>query len=195
MVDRMCIVTREVREEAELIRFVRSPDGVAVPDLARKLPGRGVWVTASRAKIEEAVKRSQFSRGFGEETKAPADLPDQVGKLLRAQAVASLALSRKAGQALSGFMKVEEALRRGPIAVLLHAPGCGADGVSKLDRLAKPKTLISSLLTSDEMDLAFGRSNVVHAAIAVGGIAEKLVYHLQRLAAYDANEQDQKTAR
>jgi uncharacterized protein len=192
MTERMCIVTRDVRDEAELIRFVRSPDGVAVPDLARKLPGRGVWVTVSREKLAEACKRSLFSRGFGEETKAPPELVDQVSKLLRSQAVASLSLARKAGEAVSGFMKVDEAMRRGPVRVLLHAPGAGGDGVSKLKRLARPETLVSALLSSDEMDLAFGRANVVHAAVAAGGIAEKLVLHLQRLAAYELNELDQR---
>ena len=81
----MCIVTRAVKDESELIRFVRSPDGVAVPDLARKLPGRGVWVSLDRKLLDEAIRKRLFSRGFQAETTIPPDLPDMVSKLLRQQ--------------------------------------------------------------------------------------------------------------
>jgi predicted RNA-binding protein YlxR (DUF448 family) len=94
--DRMCIVTREVRNEAELVRFVRGPDGSVVPDLNRKLPGRGVWVSLNRAKVAEAVKRRSFVRGLGEAA-AGTDLPDQVGGLLRKAALSYISLAKKAG--------------------------------------------------------------------------------------------------
>jgi uncharacterized protein len=184
MVDRMCIVTREVLPEEALIRFVLAPDGTVTPDLNRKLPGRGVWVGASRVKVAEAVKRSLFSRGFGEKTNAGAELADLTGNLLRAQAVASLALTRKAGQAVYGFMKVEVALKRGPVLLLIHAPGCGADGVKKLNRLAQPDTHITHALAVEELNLAFGQANVIHAAIAAGPLAEKLRLHLDRMVKY-----------
>ncbi len=185
MVDRMCIVSREVRPEEDLVRFVLSPDGEVVPDLKRKLPGRGVWVTAKRAQIADAAKRNLFARGFGEKAVARDDLSDMVGKLLRAEAVATLSLARKAGEALTGFMKVEAALGKGPVRHLLHAPDAGADGVKKLDRLARPETLVSQALTADELNLAFGLTNVIHAAVAEGGLAEKLNVQLTRLRRYD----------
>ncbi len=188
MPERMCILTREVRHEAQLIRFVQSPDGLVVPDLLRKLPGRGVWVSADRVSVAEVVKRNLFSRGFGGQASPSPDLPDLVQRLLRQQAVATLSLARKAGQALAGFIKVETALHKQKVQMLLHAPGCGADGTSKLNRLAGPETLISSLLTAAELDLAFGRTNVVHAALIVGGVADKLVFCMRRVAAYEAIE-------
>lgn len=181
----MCIVTRVVRDEEALVRFVRSPDGAVVPDLQRKLPGRGVWVSLERAQVAEAVKRNLFSRGFGTQTQVPAELVELVGKLLRQQAVAFLSLARKAGEALAGFMKVDEALRKGPIRVLLHAPDAAGDGVRKLDRLAQPDTLVFRHFSNADLDLAFGRTNVVHAAVASGGLSEKLVFHMRRLAAYE----------
>jgi uncharacterized protein len=183
----MCIVTREVREEAELIRFVRSPDGLVVPDLARKLLGRGVWVCVSREKVAEVVKRNLFARGFGEPVTLPEGFVDLLSRELRKQAVATLSLARKAGEALAGFMKVEEAIRKGPVRVLLHAEGAGADGVSKLNRMAREATIITTLSPA-EMDLAFGRPNVIHAAVATGGLAEKLVFHLQRMAQFENSE-------
>ncbi len=181
----MCIVTRKVLDETDLLRFVRSPDGEVVPDLQRKLPGRGVWVGLAKSTVVEAAKRNLFARGFGEQTRIPDGLADTVARLLRQQAVSTLSLARKAGEAIAGFMKVEDALRKGPVAVLLHAPDCGADGVRKLNRLAQPATLISGHFAAQELDLAFGRTNVVHAAVASGRLAEKLVFHIRRFVVYD----------
>ena len=111
--ERMCIVTREVMDEAQLIRFVRGPDGAVVPDINRKLPGRGVWVSLSRAKVAEAVKCQAFSRGLGEGCSAASDLPDQVGGLIRKAAVSYISLAKKAGEAVAGAAKVENMLAAG----------------------------------------------------------------------------------
>jgi uncharacterized protein len=181
----MCVVTREEADEDALVRFARAPDGNVVPDLQAKLPGRGVWVTCSRKVLADAIKRQAFTRGFEEDCKVPDELPDRVGLLLRKQAVNQLSLARKAGLAVQGFMKVEEALRKTTVKLLLHAQGAGADGVAKLDRLAGGKTIISDSFLGDEMDLAFGRPNVIHAAIAAGGLADRLVVQLQRMANFE----------
>ena len=114
----MCIVTREVKDEEQLIRFVRSPDGEAVPDLKGSLPGRGVWVSLSRGKVAEAQRKRMFSRGFHAETQASETLPELVGGLLRKAALSYLPLARKAGQAVCGFMKVGEFCSRGDARVL-----------------------------------------------------------------------------
>ena len=185
MPERMCIVTRAVMDEAELVRFVRSPEGEVVPDLLRKLPGRGVWVKAARETVTEAVAKGLFSRGFKAQTKVAPELADRLGVLLRQQVVSHLSLARKAGEALSGFFKVEEALRRGPVRLLLHAAGAGSDGSAKLNRLRGERTVVCDFLTTDDLDLAFGRTNVVHAAVAEGGLAERLLFHVTRLARYD----------
>ena len=134
----MCIVTREVKDEAELIRFVRSPDGVAVPDLGRKLPGRGVWVSLDKKILAEAVRKKLFSRGFAAETTIPPDLPDMVANLLRQQVLSLLSLAKKAGEAVAGFMKVEEMLGRGRAKLLFHGTDAALDGCRKLDKLAEP---------------------------------------------------------
>lgn len=181
----MCIVSREPGPEALRIRFARSPEGQVVPDLLRKLPGRGVWTSLDRKAVAEAVKRKAFSRGFAAECHVADDMPEQVGQLLRRQAVSHLSLARKAGEAVQGFTKVEEALRKGPVRLLFHAVEAAQDGAQKLDRLAQPGTLKCSLFRSDEMDLAFGRANVIHAAVAAGGIADRLVQMIQRMARYE----------
>jgi hypothetical protein len=186
LAERMCIVSREVMDEAALIRFVRAPSGEAVPDLARKLPGRGVWVALSRARVAEAAKKNLFSKGFSADTKAAADLPETVGQLLRKAALAYLSLAKKAGEAVAGFGKVEEMLQNARVRVLVHAAEATADGCRKLDRLAAPEVKKIGLFHVDELDLAFGRSNVIHAAVAKGGLAEKLLAAVRRIEIYDA---------
>jgi predicted RNA-binding protein YlxR (DUF448 family) len=182
----MCIVTRQVKDEAELIRFVRSPDGMAVPDLARKLPGRGVWVSLSRPVLDQAIARKLFSKGFGAATTMPPDLPDMVGRLLRQHVLSLLSLSKKAGESVAGFMKVEEMLGRGRARLLFHASEASPDGSRKLDKLAQPGVDRIVIFHSDELDLAFGRSNVVHAAVAKGGLAEKLLLGVRRIETFEA---------
>jgi uncharacterized protein len=181
----MCAVTREEASEDDLIRFALSPDGEVVPDLQARLPGRGVWVSCSRKTLAEAIKRRVFDRGFEAEAKVPDGLVDQVALLLRKQAVNQISLARKAGVAVQGFTKVEESLRKGHVKVLLHTQGAGDDGVSKLDRLAGATTIVTNSFLEDEMDLAFGRPNVIHAAIAASGLADRLVVHLTRMTKYE----------
>ncbi len=181
----MCIVTRTVKDEAELIRFVRGPDGAAVPDLARKLPGRGVWVSLDRKILDQAIAKRLFSRGFAAETTIPPDLPDMVAKLLRQHALSLLSLAKKAGEAVSGFMKVEEMLGRQRAKMLFHGTDAAPDGCRKLDKLAAPGVERVVLFQIRELDLAFGRPNVVHAAVAKGGLAEKLSAAVRRIETFE----------
>src|SRR6202035_740846 len=108
--ERMCVATREVRPVSDLIRFVIGPDGEAVPDLKRKLPGRGVWVTATRDVLGEAITRKVFARGCKRDVRLPPDLLDQTGRLIEQSALDALAIAAKAGSVVSGFAKVENAL-------------------------------------------------------------------------------------
>ncbi len=186
LAERMCIVTREVKDEAELIRFVRSPSGEAVPDLARKLPGRGVWVSLNRGLVAEAVKKHLFSKGFSAQTGVAANLPETIEKLLRKAALSLFSLAKKAGEAVAGFDKVEETLGKGRARVLVHAAEAADDGCRKLDRMVGPEVAIVGLFHVDELDLAFGRSNVIHAAVTKGGLAEKLVAAVRRIEIYGA---------
>lgn len=183
--DRMCIVTRAVMDETRLIRFVRGPDGAVVPDLNRKLPGRGVWVALSKESVSEAVKRRAFGRGLGEVT-AGADLPDQVASLLRRAALSYISFAKKAGEAVAGAAKVEKLVASGRARLVIHAQEAAQNGRQKIDNLSGPSVETLSLFTSSELDLAFGRTNVIHAAVAKGGLAEKLLQAVRRAEAYEA---------
>ena len=199
---RMCAVSREVRPVDELIRFVLSPQGEVVPDLKRKLPGRGLWITASRARVAEAVRRNQFSRGFKRDVRAAQTLPSDTEKLLVRSAIEALAMAAKAGQAVSGFAKVEEALAGGQATALIHASDGAADGIRKLDAIVRQRggnhgeSLIFPIvteLTSAELDLALGRANVIHAALLAGPAGKTFLSRSQILVRYRMADDD-KTA-
>ena len=133
---RMCAVSREVRPIDELIRFVVSPQGEVIPDLKRKLPGRGLWISASRRTVAEAVRRHQFSKGFKRDVRVAATLPADTEALLVRSATEALAMAAKAGQVVSGFAKVEGLLEQGRAEALIHASDGAADGIRKLDAIA-----------------------------------------------------------
>jgi predicted RNA-binding protein YlxR (DUF448 family) len=203
---RMCAVSREVRPIDELIRFVVSPDGAVVPDLKRKLPGRGLWISASRAAVAEAVRRNHFSRGFKRDIRGAKTLPEDTENLLVRGVIEALAMAAKAGQAVSGFGKVEDALREGQgktnVLALLHASDGAPDGIRKLDAIARQRGgnigesadfPILTALTSAELDLALGRSNVIHAALLAGPASKTFLSRSQILVRYRMADDD-KTA-
>src|SRR6187402_686920 len=130
---RTCIVTREALPAERLIRFVAAPDGAVVADLRRRLPGRGVWVTADAEHVRAAERKRLFGRGLGEEVKVEPGLADRVAGLLREAALSALSLARKAGSLVTGFAKVESALGEGKVVALIHAAEAGADGVAKIE--------------------------------------------------------------
>ncbi|WP_196503700.1 RNA-binding protein [Aestuariivirga litoralis] len=185
MPERTCIVTRVQKPDTELIRFVLSPEGQVVPDLKRKLPGRGCWVSKSRETLGEALKRNSFARALDKEAKADPGLPDLVGVLIRKDVVQALSLCRKAGLATSGNSKVEDALGKGHVKVLIHVAGSSPDGAAKLNRHAGPDCVILDFFVPQELDLAFGRENVVHAAVNEGGQARNLLDLAGGLAQYE----------
>ena len=193
---RTCIVTREERPVADLIRFVAAPDGAVTPDLARRLPGRGVWVTATEENVRLAVERKAFQRALKADVTVDRDLPQKVGELLLKRVLAQLSLANKAGRVVTGFTKCERALERGEAFALLHAFDAGKDGVQKLDRRfaymceaagIRGKALerrVIRFLTNAELSLAMGRPNVVHAALRAGGAGRALLAEAERLLKY-----------
>jgi predicted RNA-binding protein YlxR (DUF448 family) len=203
---RMCAVSREVRPLAELIRFVVAPSGEVVPDIKRKLPGRGLWITASRQAVAEAVRRHHFSRGFKTNVRVVPTLADDTEALLVRSTVEALGIAAKAGQVVSGFGKVESALSqqqgRLTLSALIHAADGAADGIRKLDALARqieagkgepPALSIVTCLTSEELDLALGRANVIHAAVLAGPASRTFLSRSQTLVRYRLADAD-KTA-
>jgi uncharacterized protein len=186
---RRCAVTRALRPKDELIRFVLGPDGAVVPDMKEKLPGRGVWLTAANDTVAEALKRNAFARAFKQEVKTPHSLDARVDKLLAEAAISALSLANKAGEVVFGNAKVEEAIGKGGVIALVHAREAADNGCRKLDAKAHGKTgriaaAAIRTFTVDELGLASGRTNVIHAALIQGAAAFKVLAAASRLERY-----------
>ncbi|CTQ54626.1 ribosomal protein L7Ae family protein [Roseibium album] len=203
--ERQCAVTREVRPISSLIRFVLDPEGQVVPDLKRVLPGRGVWVTASKDVVAAAEKdrKKIFGRGFKTEAHVEPGLADRADALMERSTLQALSMTRKAGELVTGFAKVEAALRRDTVVGLIHASDASGDGVKKLAAVAanldEPTNgyQIVRLFDSAQMDLALGRSNVIHAALLAGQASENFlarVRALEQFRRYTAAEDEQSNA-
>ncbi|WP_051660936.1 RNA-binding protein [Bosea sp. 117] len=169
---RFCIASRTVRPVDQMLRFVVAPDGMVVPDLGSRLPGRGAWVEATRTALAEAIRRKAFGRAFRGKGRVEPALPELVDSLLEKDAFAALGFANKAGRLVTGTTKVAEALRSGEVSVLVHAADAASDGVAKIDALARRVSEESgrdiatvSCVTGVQLDLALGRANVVHAAL------------------------------
>lgn len=185
---RLCAVTRAERPVEDLIRFVVAPDGTITPDLARRLPGRGVWLTADRGSLEAGIKARAFARSLKRPVQVAPDLVDRVELLMVKRMTDALALANKAGLAVTGFDKIEETLGKGEVALLVHGADAAKDGRGKLDRkfLAIQgdrgrSAPIFDDLTIEQLSLAMGRSNVVHAALIYGGVTERFTIEAGRL--------------
>lgn len=176
---RKCIVTGEVQPKFGLIRFVAGPDGQLVPDVAGRLPGRGVYVSATREALEKAVAKGLFARGLKQRVDVPEDLPGVVEQLLVRRVVDLLSLARKSGDAVAGYEKVKSWLDKEEAQVLIQATDGSGRGKSKLSTPHRGKYI--GWLTADELGMAFGRETVIHAALASGGLGKRVVEEAQRL--------------
>ena len=185
--ERFCAATGAVTPVDDMIRFVVAPDGTVVPDLKRRLPGRGVWITATRPALRSALARKAFARSFKREVRVTPDLVDSTERLLERAAIDALAMVHKAGRTVTGFAKVEAALARADrVAALIHASDAAEDGIRKLaaslrQRPDAEKIAIITTFATSQLDLAFGRANVVHAVLVAGPESEAFLARLARL--------------
>jgi len=194
--ERRCIVTGDVMPDNRLIRFVAAPDGQVVPDVAAKLPGRGLWVTATRKAVTLAVEKKLFARAAKANVTATADLAERTEKALVTRMLGDLGIARRSGALVLGFDNVLRALDSArPPGVLIEAIDGSGDGKRKLYNAAhargmKPEVL--ECLTSAELGVALGRENVIHAAVQPGGLAERLTFDAERLQGFRpaGNERD-----
>jgi predicted RNA-binding protein YlxR (DUF448 family) len=201
--ERMCAVTRAVRPIDELIRFVVSPSGEVIADLKRKLPGRGLWISASRKAVAEAIRRNQFGKGFKRDVRVAPTLAADTENLMVRSAVEALAVAAKAGQVVAGFAKVEGALQGQQAVALIHAADGAPDGIRKLDAIRRqkagndgesPEFPVIGVLTSEQLDLALGRSNVIHAALLAGAAGKTFLSRNQILVRYRMADDDKMPA-
>jgi uncharacterized protein len=186
--ERFCAATGAVRPVTDMIRFVVAPDGQVVPDLKRRLPGRGIWITATASAVATAIDRRAFGRGLKRDVRPGPELIELTERLLEKEALDALAIVHKAGKVAIGFAKAEAALERREAAALIHAAEAAADGRRKLDtRIPAPGAAdggaVAAIvnLTAMQLNLALGRSNVIHAALLAGRESETFLARVGRL--------------
>lgn len=183
---RMCVVTRAVRPVSALIRFVAAPDSTVVPDIRSRLPGRGVWVSANRAAIEQAVARRLLPRALKSELLVPADLAARTERLLAQDALQALSLANKAGAVVTGFAKIEG--MGGVIAALVQARDGSPAEIRRLQGLMHARgrggrdPAVIRCFSGEELALSLGRELVIHAALRpldAGALFEARVRRLE----------------
>jgi len=186
--ERRCIVTGDVLPEARLVRFAAAPDGRVVPDVAARLPGRGLWVRAERAAVAKAVEKNLFARAAKAKVTADAQLPTLTAERLAARILDLMGLARRAGDLTLGHEKVEKALRgSNPPAILIEASDASADGTRKLRAAALAGGVypfVIGCFSGEELSLALGLPNVVHASLKSGRLAEALIFEAERFAGF-----------
>lgn len=178
---RRCIVTRRVRSRRELLRLVIGPDGMVVPDIEGKLPGRGLWITPDRAVIAEALRRGHIAKAARQAVTAPPDLADRIEAGLTRRCLELLGLARRAGQAAVGYEKVRAWLAAGKAGLLVQAADASPEGKRKLQALSRGGVPVIEVLTAAELAAALGRDTVVHVAVAPGRLAARLADEARRL--------------
>jgi hypothetical protein len=184
---RRCVVTGKTGKRETFLRFVEAPDGTVVPDIEGKLPGRGLWLTVSRAALEQAVARNAFAKAAKKNLKASPELPAMVEKLLLRRAIESLSLAKRAGVIVAGFTKAKAAIERGGIGLMVEALDASRAERARLGGRDIPTV---SVLSAEEMGAALGRENAVHVAVRDGAMAQRLRDDLMRLAAFRTASED-----
>lgn len=182
---RTCVVTGEERSPDDMIRFTIDPSDRVVPDTKRKLPGRGVWVSLGRIKLETAIAKGKFARGFGKSVSANETLPNLAERLLEKECLDYLALAKKAGQAITGFSKVEAAVRSGAVAAVVHSGEAAADGRGKIAQALRvseaEEVKIVDEFEGEKLDKVIGNDNTTHIALLHGGLANGFIRAVGRL--------------
>ncbi len=190
--ERRCIATGVVRDTADMVRFVLDPDKRVTPDIAGKLPGRGVWVSAEKTALQTAIDQKAFSKGFKAKCQLPDDLPADVARLLKRRVAGLLAMAMKAGQLAVGFDQVKSASQSGPLAFRVEALDGSQDGRGKIRVLSKAlghelglkMAPVIGCFSALELGDALGREHVVHGAIRPGGFAKSLRQDVVKLAGF-----------
>ncbi len=190
VVERRCIVTGETLPTSNLIRFVLGPDDVVTPDISERLPGRGIWVSANRTDLAKAIDQNLFSKSAKQKANIPDGLADLTEKLIAKRAIDLMSMARKSGQAICGYEKTKSAMMSDRWYILLQAEDGSAPQKQKIRPSAVANSYISCF-TAQELGLAFGRDNVIHAAVSKGGLSARILLEANRLAGFrgkcDAN--------
>ncbi|WP_310531040.1 DUF448 domain-containing protein [Novosphingobium sp.] len=192
--ERKCILSGDHGSREGLLRLAISPDGLVLPDVHAKAPGRGAWIGVSRAELEKAMAKGQMkgalARAFkGASLTIPDDLPERIEAALFRAFTDRLGLEQRAGKLLLGSDRIAEKARAGRVAFIGHAADASEDGSRKLDQAWRVgmETEGSGMagtrlpLDREALSVALGRDNVVHLALDDAAAAQRLTALLERL--------------
>ncbi|MCW9035494.1 MAG: RNA-binding protein [Alphaproteobacteria bacterium] len=192
---RKCLVTGEVLPKENLIRFVVGPNQEVVPDIEGKLPGRGLWLSATRDVVNTACGKNAFAKGAKKKVVVPVDLADTIEALLVGRCLDLIGLGRRSGKVVAGYEKVraclkDQSINHNKVSILFAASDGAEDGRRKIKALA-PTVPLVELFRSDELAAAIGRDNTVHLVLSSRGLAEKVLGHCEKLVGFRAMLQNQ----
>jgi predicted RNA-binding protein YlxR (DUF448 family) len=191
---RRCAVTRERLPKERMIRFVVGPDRSVVPDLAASLPGRGIWLSARADVVENARVKGAFARAARGQVTVPVDLLAVLQAALTRRIGDTLGLARRAGQAACGFSKAREWLAAGRVGLVVQARDGSVDERARFLGGAAGRVPVATPLDAVQLGAIFGRDHVVHAAIAPGQLATRILQEAQRLAGLSGTPEGQAVA-
>lgn len=182
---RRCVATRTSLPAGTMIRFVVGPDAALVPDLAGRLPGRGMWIGAERAAVARAVSKNLFAKAARSQVRVGDDLPDRIEAMLVRRCLDLVGLARRAGGLVAGFDQVTDALRHGKVGLVLEARDASADGRRRVEAMAGGLPVVAAF-DRRELGAAIGRDDIVHVALSRGGVQRRLIVELRRLKGFRA---------
>jgi len=190
--ERRCLASGDTRDPIDMVRYVLSPDGVVMPDIAGKLPGRGVWVSSDRKSLEKTIALKSFGRGFKTKSKVDGDLVTLTENLLARRVLGLITMARKAGVIAMGFDQVQSMAREAAIAFRIEAKDGSKDGRSKIRTLSKAMNreqdladpIVIGCFTAQDIGKALARDSIVHAAIKPSKLAKTLAIEVKRLSGF-----------
>ncbi len=184
--ERRCIATGRVGPKAGMVRFVIDPAGAVLPDVTERLPGRGLWLTASSTALAQAIRKNRFAYAARRKVTVPEGLGDTLDRLLSDQALGLIGLAQGAGQLTVGFDRVSERLRAGPVGAVIEARDGAGAGRARLRALA-PSAPVVGVFDAAELAGALGRDSVVvHGALEATPLTARIVAAADRLAGFRA---------
>ena len=183
------IASGEVMDPSLMIRLAFGPDGLVVPDFARKLPGRGAWVSSDRASVEAAIKKKAIARAAKDKVDVPANLADLLEAGLAQKVLGLLGMAKRAGEVETGFDKVRGAAQMGQLAYRFEARDGSEDGRGKVrvgakaaaKELEEAAAPVVGCFNGHELGAVFGRDHLVHVGVRKGRLAKALRKELTRL--------------
>lgn len=188
---RTCCVTRESLPKSELIRFALGPNGEILPDIAGKAGGRGVWVTANKHILAQAVAKNAFARALKTQVNVPDNLVEITQAHLEKRLLGALGLAMKGGHLVTGYEKVRSAIEKEKINALIAASDGSMDGRKKITQLLRAMELEDEVpqidfLNAEQLSLALGGKNVIHAALVGGAATKSATDRAQQLVRFSA---------